>query len=164
MDGYKRRPSYYGMPQSQSAWHDPYQKGPAWGRGISELLKNFMMMKQLKEERGEEREEVEWKRRYEEEEQKRRFERWGVQEDLWKAQTEKAGLPPKEPTMPAEIRAAQEVSKQTGESVGTILNRWKSKVGKKPEETGIKKSRQKWLEGLDKAIGGMIKGIQVNPA
>ena len=160
MDG-KYRQGYYGRPQG-GGFYDPYQKGPAWGQGIRELLKNFMMMKQLKEERGEK----EWKRGFEEEEQERRFERWGAQEELWKAQAERARRPAvtREPTVPAEIRAAEEVAKQTGESVGTILNRWKSRPGKKPEEPGIKKSRQRWLENLDKSIDSMIKGVQNLPA
>jgi len=158
-NGYRR----YGMPQSQSPWHDPYQKTPSWGRGISELIKNFMIMKQLKEQRGEERGEKEWERGFKEEEQERRFEHLGAQERLWEAQAEKMGRPsvPREP--PAEIQAAEEVSKQTGESIGTILNRWRSKKPVGPKEPGIKKSRQKWLEGLDKTIDTMIKGLQNRP-
>ena len=155
MDG-RYRQEYYGRPQG-GGFYDPYQKGPAWGQGIRELLKNMMMMKQMKEERGEK----EWERGFKEEEQARRFEHLGAQERRWEALAEPRA--PKEPTVPAEIQAAREVEKQTGESVGTILNRWRSRLGKKPEEPGIKKSRQKWLEGLNKAIDGMIRGIQNRP-
>ena len=158
---YGRYRGSYGIPQSQGPWHDPFSPRPNIMGGLRSLLKDFMMMKQLKEERGER----EWEKGFKEEEQARRFERWGAQEDLWEAQAERMRRPivPKEPTIPTEIRAAQEVAKQTGESVGTILNRWRSRPGKKPEEPGIKKSRQKWLEGLNKAIDGMIRGIQNRP-
>jgi len=142
MDGRQRQGySYYGRPQSQGPWHDPYQKGPAWGRGIRDLLQNIMMMKQLKEERGEERGEREFERGIEREERERKFERWGVQEELWKAQTEKTLQPPKPPTTPdylqkADSLVAEGVAKDRGEALSMIL-----KIGQEPIDVYSRKKK-----------------------
>jgi len=148
--------------QTESALPYQYKEKETRDERMRNLLNMFMMKKQLGEERGVK----EFERGVEEEERERKFEHWGVLEDLQRAQTERTLQPQvtKEPNVPAEIQAAQMVSQQTGESVGTILNRWKGRKGAEPEEPGIKKSRQKWIEGLDTAIDGMIKGIQANPA
>lgn len=129
-----RSQGYYGRPQSQGPFHDPYQKGPSWGRGISQLIKNFMMLKQLQEQRGEEREEKEWEKRFEEKEQKRKFERWGAQEDLWKAQAERVSRPPIPPKTPdylqkADSLVAEGVAKDRGEALSMIL-----KIGREPTD------------------------------
>lgn len=147
--------------RSESALPYLYKEKERRDEGMRNLLNMFMMQKQLGEERGER----EYERGVGEEERARKFEHWDVLEDLQRAQTERALQPqvPKEPSVPAEIQAAEIVSKQTGEPLGVILNRWKSRKGAEPEEPGIKKSRQKWIEGLDKTIDGMIKGIQARP-
>jgi hypothetical protein len=147
--------------RTESALPYLYKEKERRDEGMRNLMKMFMMQKQLGAERGER----EFERGVEEEEREKKFEHWGVLEDLQRAQTERTLRPdvPAEPRIPAEIQAAEIVSKQTGESLGAILNRWKSRKGAEPKEPGIKKSRQKWIEGLDKSINTMIKGIQNRP-
>lgn len=147
--------------RSESALPYLYKEKERRDENMRNLMKMFMMQKQLGEERGER----EWERGFKEEEQARKFEHWDVEEELMGARTERLGQPPvvKEPSIPAEIQAAKLVADQTGESLGTILNRWKSRKGAEPKEPGIKKSRQRWLEQLDKTVDGMIKGIQNRP-
>ncbi len=147
--------------RSESALPYLYKEKERRDEGMRNLLNMFMMQKQLGEERGEK----EFEGGVEREERERKFEHWDVLEGLQEAQTERTLRPdvPREPSVPAEIQAAREVAKQTGESIGTILNRWKSRKGAEPEEPGIKKSRQKWLEGLDKSIDTIIKGLQNRP-
>lgn len=148
--------------RTESALPYLYKEKERRDEGMRNLMNMFMMQKQLGAERGER----EFERGVEEEERGRKFEHWGVLEELQRAQTERVlrpPAPPKEPSVPAEIQAAQIVAEQTGKSVGEILNAWKGRKPVKEEEPGIKKSRQKWIEGLDKSIDTMIKGIQNRP-
>ena len=132
MDG-KYRQGYYPKLQG-GGFYDPYQKGPAWGRGISELLKNMMMLKQMKEKEKYERGEKEREWEFEEAEQARKFERWGVQEELQRAQTERISRPPEPPEIPKELQRAdllvkEGVAKDRGEALSMIL-----KIGREPTD------------------------------
>lgn len=146
----------YGIPQSQSPWHDPYQKGPAWGRGIRELLNNMMMMKQLKEERGEK----EWERKFEEE--KREMEQRDLESllEYRGAQTERLLRPPAPPKVPDYYQKATDlvtagVAKNIGEGLTMAL-----KIEQEPKNAYTLKKRD-----LDKALKlGTINQEQYNKA
>ncbi len=152
MDGYRRRD--YGMPQSQGPWHDPYSKHPNIMGGLRDLLKNFMMMKQLKEERGEKEREWEFK------EEKRLMEERDLASMLEyrKAQTERISRLPEPPVPPDYLRkadslVAEKVAKDRGEALSMIL-----KIGREPTDVYSRRKKD-----LDKALKlGTINQDQYN--
>jgi hypothetical protein len=75
-NGYRRYP-YYGGPQA-SPGYNPYSKHPDWASGIRELLKNMMMMKQMKGEKEERLQERKWKK--EEAERARQRQDWELRD------------------------------------------------------------------------------------
>ncbi len=127
-------------------------------KGMRDLMNMFMMQKQLGAERGEK----EFERGVEREERERKFEHWDVLKDLQRAQTERAGRPdvPREPSVPAEIQAAKFVSKQTGRPLGLILQEWHKRKEAEPKKPGISKTREDFLDYLDRDINSIIKEIQ----
>lgn len=50
MDGYRR--NYYSMLEPKGFYH-PMMKGPAYAQGINSLLRDFLMIKQFKQEQKE---------------------------------------------------------------------------------------------------------------
>lgn len=96
-------------------------------KGMRDLMNMFMMQKQLGAERGER----EFERGVEEEERERKFEHWGVLEDLQRARAEKIRRPevpevPEEPEVPLYYKKAQDLvkeglAKDIGEGLSMIL-------------------------------------------
>jgi len=136
-NGYRYRGFY--PPQSQNPYHHPYSKKTQWGTGLQDLLNKMMMMKQMQE--GQEQQS--WQRGITERETA-----------AMEARTEAMGQK-RAPTVPAEIQSAREVEAETGEPVGHILNRWRSRTPKEKEKedplTGyLEESLDRYEDRLEK--------------
>lgn len=152
MDG-RYRQGYYPERKAQG-FYDPYQKGPAWGQGITQLIKDFMMMKQLKEERGEK----EWERGFKERGREIEERELESQAKYREALTEKALRPPAPPKTPDYFQKATDlvtagVAKNIGEGLTMAL-----KIEQEPRDAYTLRKRD-----LEKALKlGTINQEQFN--